>query len=326
MNFDYNKHLVYMALVGSRAYGTNHVKSDYDYRGIIIPPSEIQDGFLHEFEQKDVLEGGYTDNSGIFREFGKDSIAYDIRKFFKLAAKCNPNIIEMLFVPEDLVVVDSEYGKALREHKYDFLSMAAKHSFHGYAYSQLKRMKLHKKYWDDDKLGLKPPKPDREKMGLPYKPKLPRDKLNNLISVPDSFLKEDQVEYISAERKYAEAKGLYDKWRQWEENRNPERAKMEREFSYDGKFALHLVRLLKMCEEILETGDLTVRRPEASMLLDIRNGKWSYEELMEWVDEQEVKLNKLEKTSKLPSKPNYKKLENLCRELVCKARWENRAQ
>lgn len=325
MNFDYSKHIIYLTLAGSRAYGTHKPESDYDYRGIIIPPTEIDDGFLHSFEQKEGLDGGYMDGE-VFREFGKDSVAYEIRKFFKLAGKCNPNIIEILFAPKDLIVINSEYGEILRAARQDFLSKMAKDSFHGYAYAQLKRIKLHKVYWDEEKSGNTPPKPERSEFGLPHRPKYTKDKLNSLIAVPSEVLAGSEKDYIDAERRYSEAKLKYDKWHQWKKNRNPARAELERKFGYDSKHAMHLVRLLLGCEEILRDKEVIVRRPDASFLLSIRDGKWSYEKLMDWVEKQEDKLRELEKVSDLPNKPNWKKLETLCVELVRKARRENFGQ
>ncbi len=54
------------------------------------------------------------------------------------------------------------------------------------------------------------------------------------------------------------------------------------------KHALHLIRLLKMGTELLEgKGINTYREKDRNLLLDIRNGKYSYEEIFEMVDEYE---------------------------------------
>lgn len=58
-----------------------------------------------------------------------------------------------------------------------------------------------------------------------------------------------------------------------------------------------------MGEEILREGVVNVYRPDAQELLDIRNGKWTYEELLEWVEEKDnLVRNTLYKTSHLPRK------------------------
>jgi hypothetical protein len=92
-----------------------------------------------------------------------DAGIYNVKKFIKLAAKCNPNIIELLFVNKsDLLYID-QYGKLLRDNAKLFLSARAKYSFSGYAISQLKRINTHRKWL------LDPPKkkPERADYGLP---------------------------------------------------------------------------------------------------------------------------------------------------------------
>lgn len=312
MHFDYTKYLIYLGVAGSRAYGTFNPDSDWDYRGVIIPPQFINDSFIHSFEQKEGLEG-----------YGNDSVAYDIRKYFKLAAECNPNVLEILWLPDQLITVNTEYGEAMRSAKKDFLSQRAKHRFHGYAYAQLKRIKQHKKWWDQEKSGSIPPKPERKSYGLNYKPKFGKDKLSSLISIPSSSLSWRLKRYIAKERRYAEDKQRYDKWRQWKENRNPARAELEARYGYDSKHAMHLVRLMIMCEEILQDEEVIVQRPDAEFLKSIRNGAWSYEKLMDWVEKQDKKLDTLAKTTKLPKTPNLVKLNKLCADLVEKARRKN---
>jgi hypothetical protein len=221
MEFDYNKHLIYMTLSGSRAYGINTPESDYDYRGIIIPPTIYYDGFLHSFDQKEGLEG-----------YGQDSVAYNIIKFFKLAANCNPNILEILFVPDDLITVNTEYGEMIRSRAHDFLSKKAEYSFHRYAYAQLKRIKGHKRWWDREK-GGEPKKPNREARGLPSRPKYSKDILNGLFSVPWNLLIGSEAQYVAKERLYFVDKQKYDKWKDWKNNRNPKRAAIEEKYGYD---------------------------------------------------------------------------------------------
>ena len=51
---------------------------------------------------------------------------------------------------------------------------------------------------------------------------------------------------------------------------------------HPANWALHLVRLLRMGIEILTTGDLQVWRHDADELLAIRNGAWTYEQLIAW--------------------------------------------
>jgi hypothetical protein len=73
------------------------------------------------------------------------------------------------------------------------------------------------------------------------------------------------------------------------------------------KHAMHLIRLLRMGEEILTTGKVKVKREDAQELLDIRNGALSYEELVSWAEAQDNKIRgELYKNSCLPKKPDVK--------------------
>lgn len=76
----------------------------------------------------------------------------------------------------------------------------------------------------------------------------------------------------------------------WKKNRNEKRSLLEEQHGYDTKHASHLVRLLRMGEEVLSTGEVLVRRPDAQELLDIRAGKYTYEELVSWAEAQDEKI------------------------------------
>src|SRR4051812_39149436 len=69
---------------GSHAYGTNVATSDEDFKGVAIPPKEYFHGYTKVYKQAEL------------KAPDPDAVVYDIRKFFNLAANCNPNIIEVL--------------------------------------------------------------------------------------------------------------------------------------------------------------------------------------------------------------------------------------
>ena len=114
---------------GSRAYGTNIPGSDYDEKGIVIVRDPHYYFGFKKFEQKD---SGWAD--------GNDRVAYDIRKFFRLALKCNPNIIEVLFVEPEQIIKQTEAGFKIRAARYGFLSRSAAKTFTGYAVAQMHRL------------------------------------------------------------------------------------------------------------------------------------------------------------------------------------------
>lgn len=106
---------------------------------------------------------------------------------------------------------------------------------------------------------------------------------------------------------YRLAKERHEQYWSWKNNRNKVRSKLEEQFGYDSKHASHLVRLLRMGEEILTTGQVHVKRPDAAELLEIRNGKWSYDELIRYAETKDKKIREqLYNSTSLPKKPDIK--------------------
>lgn len=96
-------------------------------------------------------------------------------------------------------------------------------------------------------------------------------------------------------------------YHKWKENRNDARKVLESQYGYDTKHAMHVVRLLRTAEEALLTGEVNVKRPDAEELLAIRNGAWSYEELMNYFNHKSNELRDVHlKNSVLPNKANPK--------------------
>src|SRR5271157_4344917 len=109
MNADYFlEHPIYVTKHGSHAYGLNTPTSDLDIKGIFIADSIHYHGFVNTIAQ-------------IERKDPNDLVYFELRKFFKLAADCNPNIIEVLFTDDSDIISINKYGEKLREHKNLFL-------------------------------------------------------------------------------------------------------------------------------------------------------------------------------------------------------------
>jgi len=111
---------------------------------------------------------------------------------------------------------------------------------------------------------------------------------------------------------YKQTKEEYNRFWEWRNNRNPIRMAMEEEFNFDGKHAMHLVRLLRMGEEVLTTGQIIVKRPDADELLGIRNGSMTYEEIVEYAEDMDNNIKKnLLKNTDLPKNVNLIKASNI---------------
>ncbi len=340
---------IFLTRHGSHAYGTNTPASDEDFKGVAIPPGKYFYGYLERFEQAEFRH----------QKDGLDAVVYDIRKFFKLAADCNPSIIEVLFTDPDAHVVVTPLGQRLLDNKQLFISKKAKHTFSGYAVSQLKKIKSHYRWLKN------PPKeaPDRAKLGLPETTVVPRDQLQaaqamirkqveSWTNVPVDEL--DDAAKIAIQERFTEAlaeiqvtsslealagkklgftdnflelldkertwNGIVSEWRgyqTWLETRNASRSVLEAAYGYDTKHGMHLVRLIRMGEEILSGKGVIVKRPDAGELLSIRNGAWSYTTLLQWAEAKLVTLDELYRTSTaVPGAPDRVKLDLLCQDLV----------
>lgn len=85
------------------------------------------------------------------------------------------------------------------------------------------------------------------------------------------------------------------------------------------KHAMHLIRLLVTGTEILEgKGINTYREKEHEFFLDIRNGKYSYNDVFKMVDEYEQRFKSASEVTSLPEEPDYKRVEELMTDIYSK--------
>lgn len=76
-------------------------------------------------------------------------------------------------------------------------------------------------------------------------------------------------------------------------------------YGYDLKFAYHIFRLLKECEQILREGDLNLQA-NREQLKSVRRGEWTIEQLKDFFATQQSHLESLFQKCKLPEVPNWK--------------------
>ncbi|MEN0064727.1 MAG: nucleotidyltransferase domain-containing protein [Myxococcota bacterium] len=110
-------------------------------------------------------------------------------------------------------------------------------------------------------------------------------------------LDDNLIEALRAERAFRSAQQHFSNYQRWTKERNPARAALEATHGYDTKHGSHLVRLLRMAGEIIETGKVHVWRgpspdgpADHEELRAIRSGAWSFDELIEWSDAQTKRL------------------------------------
>lgn len=127
---------------------------------------------------------------------------------------------------------------------------------------------------------------------------------------PICFMTYNQQGYESHCKRYKE-------YQEWIQNRNEQRYASNGNSNYDRKNMGHTVRLLHMGKELAENkGFNVVRTWDREMILDIRNGKYTYEEIMEYVNKTYDEMMTAYETCTLPETADKEKVN----ELLIKAR------
>jgi len=115
--------IIFECIAGSHMYALNNPNSDIDIRGLYVNPS--------------VEYLGLQEPAGQISDDKHDTTYYSLKRFFELAMKANPNIIELLFVPEACVKIQTEIMTKLIENRHLFISKKCYHSHSGYAFAQI---------------------------------------------------------------------------------------------------------------------------------------------------------------------------------------------
>ncbi len=361
--------IIFESLVGSRAYHTHNDNSDYDYRGIFSLPLKNRISV-------------YQKLSEIGSEKPIDIKYYELEKFIELAKDCNPNIIELLFMPKDCINVCTTEMQKIIENRHIFISTKAYHTFSGYAFAQIKKAKGTNK-WINNPKSESPPIKEDFCWVIPKESMFPKESIFDRVANPlmpcrpisindyrkkyesDFTLKDFHVSslehmggntyrmyrynkqskgvfrnenlvcesipiedeknkfwgiLIYNENEYNKAKLDWKNYWTWVKERNPHRwvSQEKGEVDHDVKNMQHCMRLLMSGESILMNGEPIIRfeGEQLEFLKNIRKGHFSYEYLIEKVEEKMEQLKSIYESSKLPRSVNKNQIDNLYKEIV----------
>jgi len=368
-----SNYIIFEAIAGSQAYGTATPQSDMDIRGVYRIPKNQRLSLL------DIPKEISNDS--------QDIKYYELEKFIKLAADCNPSIIELMWLPDDCIKIQTSLMDKLIENRNLFISKKAYHTFNGYAYSMLHKAKSQNRFVNNPKPKERPVHEDfcfiipindrrlasdngfcldftysgtqleQQMKNTPMRPIPIKETGVNLSNYHCARL--EQTEHVYRLYYYGkEAKGvfrgdnmltpesiplkdeserfvgfliynkdLYEKevrdwisyW-DWKNNRSESRWQDQENglFQYDRKNASHCVRLIYSGKNILINNEPIVRFTgnDLQYLKDIREGKISYEILMESIELQMKNLEEAYNKSTLIWGVDIHKINILYQELL----------
>jgi len=341
--------LIFEVISGSHSYGLQSAESDTDLRGVYVIPANERISLSETVEEI----GDEKQNEKYF----------ELKKFFLLASQCNPNIIELLWTPEDCIRLCTPAMEKIIANRNKFLSLKAYDTFSGYAYSQIKKASGQNKMVRNpqpkkapvktDSCWFIPPDTIAEYPCRPvpltkadinlgrchaaalehapfvyrlydYGPKAKGVFRGDMLVCESIPLEDESSRFcgllIYNHQEYDKALKDWHRYHDWKKNRNESRWKDQEgeEFQYDRKNMMHCVRLLISGKTILRDGYPLVRCEGSTRqyLLDIRAGKFSYEQIMADVEKRMALLEKLRGKSKLPSEPDMKSINRLFMEIA----------
>ena len=86
----------------------------------------------------------------------------------------------------------------------------------------------------------------------------------------------------------------YKEYKDWEKERNPKRYQSNLDKNYDSKNMMHCFRLMHMASEIAEGKGMILKRTwDRQFLMDVRDHKYEYEEIIERLEEEKARMNQL---------------------------------
>lgn len=295
-----------IAYGGSTAYGLDTEASDVDLRGFFLPTA------------RDLMLFHDEDTVNINEEV--DGVLYSANKLTSLLLACNPNVIEILGIAPEHILIGSPFYNDIRANKDIYLSRRAADTFGGYATQQLRRIEnsmsrdkgdtdtegalrsmrsaiksFDEKYTaysagalnvhleENTEVGAKALLIDMDMKGVPI------TELRSMCGDLDAIAK--NADNLAAR------------------NRKKKTEKLSKHMS-------HLIRLLRMGTELLETGEVNTYRTgeDAQLLLNIKQGMWMEEDengvrhvddaFWDLLAQEKARFEEAEKNTSLPEQPD----------------------
>ena len=346
---DEKHRVIYHAVWGSHAFGTNTATSDRDTAGVFVMKKSH---YLTAPEPLRQLSDERNDNR-----------FYTLKNFLEMAANANPNILDLLFIPDDCVLLTTVYWSKVLAHRRIFISRQAGKSYCEYALAQIKKASgKNKRVYNPQP--IEPPRaedfckfiPAEYGTSLPGRPvdlvsagidlaefhvsavensvglfrlyrygKAAKGVFRNGMPVCESIPLEDEKTRFAGfllfnRDAFEHAKVQHRQYWIWRQNRNESRWRDQElgVLDYDAKNMMHTFRLLYSGLNIMRRGEPLVRFSGEKLdeLLAIKQGKFSYTELMDRAQALADELAGLRERADLPETADRGQIGKLLLEIT----------
>jgi hypothetical protein len=217
----------------------------------------------------------------------------------KQLINCNPQHLEILFAPESHILECSELGREILNMKDAFVSKRFYKRIFGFSNSEWRKARM-----------MEIESTDRTKtedevindIGNVFGPgfgQQRKEKMDELLSV--LFSCHERKEVKSPDKANGKRKDEYKK------------------FGFATSSACHSLRLVRQCNELLRTGQMTFPRPDAKQLSDVKHGRMELPEVEVLYLQAMKEAEDAVSISTLPERPDEKRVKNFWEKLIAKA-------
>lgn len=267
----------FLAVSGSRLYGTNREGSDYDYRGFTIPPYEYLLGLASNFKDTEVP--------------GADHKVYSMKRFIELLLAGDPQCTELLFVDKDKIIKITDVGQSLLDVREHVVSNKIYRRVMGFGYSEYRKAMGVK--WE---IEGRTKSEDGVVLDIRNVFKPDKDSMDGVLEI---LMKDKPVKVVPSTKTLG-----------------AKRKKEFEDFGFGVSSAVHAIRLTKQVTELMTTGTMTFPRPEADVLKAIRTGKVEKSEVEKIFEQSRGDAEAARDNSQLPDAPDGKLVWEMYKRVV----------
>lgn len=315
---------IFECYFGSQMYGTNTPSSDTDIKGIYISP--ITDILLNK-SQPVIVKKTKDDYSQKNTKDDVDTEYKELRTFLREASEGQTYALDMLFCPEQSTIISSPLWLKIQENRLKLISKQCKPIL-GYVTGQCA------------KYAMKGSRLDAVEKALEWAKS--KDQLSKIGEVVDDFPEVSQVvdgeNHIISQKDFhincrvngrevdqsfisvcgikfdykVKIKLMTDSLTLFLEKFGSRSRDAKDNQGIDWKAVSHAVRLLFQTQELAETGNIVFPLKEREFILAVKQGKYTWDFINEWVSKNiDISFSAIKNSKYLLDKPDQEWIESL---------------